>query len=222
MPTSFGIADWGPFCGALWHPARASASRTASALMHTSLANGAGDGRRPLLAVSSPVRRAGLVAGCGDARIVRDAKALGGDLVRVGPGVLEHVHAHVLVRVHDVTVHGDRVAPGEDVGRKQLLGADRHTFGIDLRIRARTGGAFGAPLHFGGRPVEEEAELERALRARDVDGTEAASVPRREEDAPQCWRARYGWTRIFTTPCSFATSMPSVASGLKSVMIERQ
>src|SRR3989441_5936895 len=40
MPTSFGIADWGPFCGALWHPASASASRTADALMHTSLRRG--------------------------------------------------------------------------------------------------------------------------------------------------------------------------------------
>src|SRR5207237_7033751 len=55
--------------------------------------------RRPRL-----VWAAGLEARCRDARIVRDAKTLARELVRVWSGVLQHVDAHVLVGRHDVCV----------------------------------------------------------------------------------------------------------------------
>src|SRR5438445_2802372 len=134
--------------------------------------------RRPGL-----VRRARLEAGRDDVRVVRDAEARLRELVRVGTGVLEHVDPRVLVVVDDVAVHEDRVAPCEDVGRKQLLHTDRHAFGVQLGLVARAGGPLGAVADLGHRLVEEVAELERRGWVGDVDGPKTGAVPGREEHA---------------------------------------
>src|SRR3989454_3153208 len=144
--------------------------------------------------ISSLERLAGLESGCRDARVVRDAEALLRQLVRVRAGVLEDVDAHVLVGGADVPVHEDRVAPREHVGRARLADAPRHALRVPLGVVARPRRPFRAPADLGGGLVEEEAELERRLRIRDVDRSEASAVPRREKDAreSQCVVYRLG------------------------------
>src|SRR5207302_10522000 len=70
--------------------------------------------------------------------------------------------------------------------------ADRLTFRVGLDLVARAGRGLGAPADLRRGLVEEEPELEGAHRVRDVDGADAAAIPRRDEQVRERDDVVYG------------------------------